>query len=145
MDKLKELEQQYRSKKAEYEKIAKEFLSIEHKYESAKMKPKLQSCVGKFYKYRNSFGGGDRWWLYYNVTGIKGKALIGNMFQTNSYGDSDFKRQIVSVDFIDTYKEITEAEYKRALKAFKNRLDKIIEATPFTSKTIKNLYGTTNM
>jgi hypothetical protein len=49
--------------------------------------PALQKLIGKCYKYRNSYGSGERWWLYKKVVGISGTMLKTLEFQITSYDE----------------------------------------------------------
>lgn len=47
--------------------------------------------VGKYFKYKNTYGTGKTWGLYFHVLGVKGTNLIVNSFQSMPHGENEFK------------------------------------------------------
>ena len=55
-----------------------ELSNLEDKKYEEDEEPKLKALVGKCFKYRNSYGSGDAWWIYVEVVGHDGPHLIVN-------------------------------------------------------------------
>lgn len=49
-------------------KQAQEVISAHREAEYAAKAEKARTYIGRFFKYRNSYGSGDKWWLYGMVT-----------------------------------------------------------------------------
>lgn len=80
-------------------------------------------CVGRFYRYHNSYGGGDdakRWWMYFAVTEVEDWtcACIGLEFQTDSGGKIEIDpRARHYVHKHDSWIEISREEFTLAAQA----------------------------
>ena len=74
--------------------------------------------VGRCYRYRNSYGHGESWWLYAMVTGISEDGLMsGIRFQNDGNGKLDFETDRYMSE--STLQEpITRAEFDAAFSAF---------------------------
>lgn len=49
--------------------------NIESRYLDACARPKLRKLVGKCFKYRNSYGSGESWWMYARVISFDERAM----------------------------------------------------------------------
>lgn len=96
---------------------AKEVLAAHHEAARVARIAENQQYVGKFYRYRNSYGvGGDSksWWLYAAIIGVdEGGTLLGWTFQQTSEGN-------ISIEPTGTvypwsgYEEIPASVFQRA-------------------------------
>lgn len=80
--------------------------------------------IGKTFKYRNSGGGGDQWWLYAKVQGIKDGSLLLFKFEETPWGiqiEIDYPRPSLT----DGYTEIPMSEFKAAWKLLQARLSAV--------------------
>ena len=78
--------------------------------------------VGKYFKYRNSYGGGSEgWWLYARVDNVSGSSISATTFEKTS---SDiFEAQTKSWwSKHDGYMEINELEFMMAWDKFTKEL-----------------------
>ena len=51
---------------------------------------KTRKAIGRYYKYSNSYSGGDRWWFYLAVNRMNDNgSLFGLTFQKTSSGDGE--------------------------------------------------------
>lgn len=124
MNKLEEL-------KAKKFELANEICKIE---DEAKFK-ELQKNEGKFYKYKNSYSTGDKWWLYTKVVSVIPPS------ETTRPSVKHIQFQLCGDDKTPDIKlfqgfhgssldiEITEAEYEKAKCIFLNRVNEILGAT----------------
>lgn len=100
---------------------AKEFYSLRDKVERVRTKEVLPSLKkkyeGRYFKYRNSSGGDNQWWLYSKcIKVISEREGIFNCFETSPY-KNEFK--VGSKEFFHLCGHpITKQQYHRALKSF---------------------------
>ncbi len=89
--------------------------------EKKELIPLAKTYCNKCFKFRNSSGGPDRWWLYIRVIKIRGMTLHCITFQKTCYGQIEFntwKNTIIwknRLPFSD-YTEITKEEFEEARK-----------------------------
>lgn len=125
MPTLEELKEQLTTKEKERVQI----LNKIDKAERTELEPELKKRFeGKFFKYRNSYGSGGKWWLYAHCTAVKHPFIISNTFQICTYGNADFKvgdKSSMRHFQNDGYKQITKAEYKKAFTKFHQHLKKM--------------------
>ena len=104
--------------RAESEKIQHQINVIESK----RRKEENQKFLGKFFKYRNSYGSGSLdWWLYLKVTNA-GFWLKGFEFQLTSTGRFEAHREKCIMGMLQGYIEITKREYLNAWKIYLAKL-----------------------
>src|SRR5687768_11199384 len=73
------------------------------------------SSIGKCYRYRNSNGGGENWWLYMKVLRTEDGHLIGHKFQTQPGGNIDIEPEYpVYFDMSGGWEQIAERDFHRA-------------------------------
>ena len=86
------------------------------KLEEAEWKREHDALVGRYFKYHNSFGSGDKWWLYMSVTAIQGHSIKGFQFERASNGEFRVKPDDIRFSFslAEGWIEIDLAEYKEA-------------------------------
>lgn len=93
----------------------------------AEMKPKMERMIGKCFYYLNSFGGDEKWKMYSKIIGIKDDSFQLIVFQSDSMGTIEMKREsAISPNQLDYHLfqvEITNEtymkEYNKVLKALK--------------------------
>lgn len=86
-------------------------------FEDAERARASSELIGKCYKYSNSYGSGDRWWLYMRITGVGDHWPMGVKFEHTSSDECRISRESFIV-VNDGYIEITTAEFIAALDAF---------------------------
>jgi len=89
--------------------------------------PLAKSFRGRCFKFRNSAGGSDRWWLYLKVIKTRGTMLHCITFQKTSYKQIEFNTEKKSLVWRDIkpfsdYIEITKEEFEEARKEFLNEI-----------------------
>jgi hypothetical protein len=77
-----------------------------------------EKLIGKCYRYRNSYGSGDKWWLYKIVTGIGDYWPIGTSFQKTSNGTLEIREKETMPGLPESYEEISRDEYNKQWRAF---------------------------
>lgn len=79
--------------------------------------------IGRYFKYRNSYGTGDEWWLYGTVTKVNEWGHIeGKTFQKTSLGMFEVAISTLMGTIVENGQEISSEEYKTALDLFTNEL-----------------------
>lgn len=91
--------------------------------------PRAKSLVGKCFKYLNSFGPNENWWLYIRIVRNDGCDVIIDKFQEDAYGKVEFFYAEVSYShyFGSSYIPISEEEYFKAEKKLLNKITKRYE------------------
>jgi hypothetical protein len=111
-----------------YEKLRKELQSIE----AAEQLAKDQKLVGKCFKYSNSYGSGERWWLYAKVLRIEPDELGHDVIVWKFEKTSDGKHQVDLNEryglFGGSWLPITEDEFGIAWHDFIAELNEFGEA-----------------
>lgn len=70
--------------------------------------------IGRYFKYRNTYGGSDTgWWLYGSPTALDdGGTLVGLSFQTTCYGEIEINQNRGSlITLPGSWQEIEAAEF----------------------------------
>lgn len=67
---LAEIKKILKIKTKEHHKDTKSLIEERNKIEEQINKAELEKYVGRCFKFRNSHGSGDKWWLYYKVISI---------------------------------------------------------------------------
>jgi hypothetical protein len=85
---------------------------LEDEHERLIKIPELEKLIGRCFKYHNSYGSGEKWWLYRKIVGIDGTTLKTFEFQITSYSDEG-KMEIKESHCygVDGYLEITKDEW----------------------------------
>lgn len=100
---------------------------------AAKVKA-AREYVGRCFKYRNSYGAGDKWWLYAIATRVDPLGmLVGSSFQHTSLDtiEIDRKERI----FIEGgWTEITPREFWEAAAAIRKEVRRRLSREPRTKK-----------
>lgn len=77
-----EQEMKVQSLRAKARELALEAGAIEEKVKREVAAPQMRACVGRCFKYRNSYGGSDGgWWLYTKIIGFDEKAFAFDTVQ----------------------------------------------------------------
>lgn len=104
--------------KVESEKIHRQINAIETK----RQKEENQKFLGKYFKYRNSYGSGSpEWWLYLKVTGAE-FWLKGFEFQLTSTGRFEAHREKCIIGRLQGHIAIKKSEYDKAWKTYLAKL-----------------------
>jgi hypothetical protein len=118
--------------KALYDATRREIQQIEE----AEDTKRHRALVGKCFKYRNCYSmpqkPSDYWWMYCRVDRVRGGAAYGLKFQTDSNGLMSISSERVSyapamAHEDGDYKQITKAEFVRALRAFSKRVQGFVK------------------
>lgn len=115
---LKQLER----KRAE---VNQQIWAIEH----AKDEARSSAVVGRCFKYLNSYGSGDKWWLYFKAERFDGGQVIGPKFEhrTGGYGGELIVEPLSHVfSHMQGYVEIDADEYEAALTDFVGAVTKAV-------------------
>ena len=80
--------------------------------------------IGKCFKYRNTYGGDNGWWLYAMITGVKGRYKQYLTFETTSLDIIEIKTKESAYSHLEQRK-ITKAEFRKAWKRLLKRLNAI--------------------
>lgn len=115
-----------RPTKAEVE-AAKTLLLAERIAEEQDRCEALCAHIGKFFRYRNSYGTGKKWWLYAAVTGVKPYiGCVGWDFQVTSNGEIEIRtNQMISIQG-GGWCRISPVEFRSAARAVANRASKVL-------------------
>lgn len=84
------------------------------------------AAVDKCYKYRNSYGSGESWWLYVRIDGLDDSGWPrGIKFEITSTGMARIEPYIgFGVTGVDRgYIEIEPTEFRQALRAFRGGVE----------------------
>lgn len=93
------------------------------KIEDAKSDAKNAALVGRYFRYRNSYGSGSVWWMYFKVTGYKGGSIRGQQFQTTSDDEVQIEpARSFYRHMHGGFEEIKKSEYERELKKVQRRI-----------------------
>jgi hypothetical protein len=102
--------------RSEIGRIASRLRAIERRKELRENR----KLVGKCFKYHNSYGHGEKWWLYKRILDARGHA---HTFEKTS--GNEFIARFGSGSYLsDNYLPITRAEFDKAWKGFRKELDK---------------------
>jgi hypothetical protein len=125
-------------KQAELETLKKQALILQKKYKAMQDNINQIECdielpalkkkyEGKYFKYKNSYSGGDNWWLYSKCVEVKAtRVFIRNHFQTDTMGKCDFEVNSKEYSPSTFQVQITKKEYNAALKKFCNQANKLL-------------------
>ena len=107
--------------KAQAQKIRTQLDAIE----ARKWRDEHAPYVGKYFKYRNSYGHGPSWWLYGKVVSMGNGSLTMFKFQTSSLHiveiETSSKRWLMNANWVP----ITAKEFKREWAKLMRRLQKV--------------------
>lgn len=121
------LEQLKKAKDTYQEELSKLSRIITHQ----EVYPKVAALVGKYYKYHNSYGMRDKWWLYIHIKAkTKDLDLVSDTFHADTRGKIEFNFNKFDTHYTfesTSYIEITKREYLRAKKALMKGLQKHYE------------------
>lgn len=81
------------ARKDELQTIIGEAAEELHAIEEREIAKEATSFVGKFFKYRNSFGTGEKWWLYLKVLSYSERHFTTLQFQLQSDGKIEIERR----------------------------------------------------
>jgi hypothetical protein len=105
---------------------ARKVIEAHHEAERRATRKENRRLVGRFYKYRNTYGSGDAWWLYGAVTGVDEFGRVtGWKFERTS-----LERIEISLDdsmHVNTgWKEIGASEFWGAAEALRDTLNDLL-------------------
>ena len=79
--------------------------------------PKLRALVGSHWKYRNSFGGDEKWWLFAKVVSYADRRIRTLEIQKTSHGNIEIREhERWSPDPMSFYLPIGEREWNEGTK-----------------------------
>lgn len=114
--------------KSERDKLAAEAIAIReriHDLDAAERKKVNRPLRGKCFKYRNSYGSGDGWWLYVKVNGVDEDGNLDCLtFEETTLHIITIEPAHKKYYGLDAnYKPITEDEFLTAWNALRVRID----------------------
>lgn len=109
--------------KAQLKKIIRNARTMLNDIERAEKEKQLKPLVGKCFKYRNSHGHDDGWWLYNKVLGIsKNIWLEVFTFQKSSYGRWEIHFNDTDMRLLEGFAPISDEEFNQAWAECLNEL-----------------------
>lgn len=79
--------------------------------------------IGKCQKFSNSYGSGDRWWLYRRILSVDGNQCACFRFQTTSSGLMEIQaRECEYIGGVNEWHDIDESEFNAAWDSMKAAL-----------------------
>jgi hypothetical protein len=85
---------------------------------------KTKALVGECFRFRNSYGSGEKWWLYRIVTGVNGRNVYTFEFQKTANGEHRIEPRTVQWMGLDKEdKPISRKEFWDAWFDFMNGLE----------------------
>jgi hypothetical protein len=118
-------------KKDELEKLHEEVEVLEREEFEREEMPKRREWVGRYLKYRNSYGAGndEKWWLYVHITGVTDRGdFEANRLQIDCEGRLDIQRtKFEMYSHLDGggYHDSSKEEWDAAVDEAKKMLDEI--------------------
>jgi hypothetical protein len=109
------------SRKILWKDFKKDYINRQKELEQVEKSNKTNchlKSIGKCYKFHNSYGHGEKWWLYIKIVGIeKDGDWIIHKFQKDNYGRIEIESETTWSDFDEDsdYIPISEKEYKKAI------------------------------
>ena len=100
----------------------KELNEIEEKENTKKNLP----LVGRCFKFKNSYGSGDSWWLYSEVLGIEGNYFKYLTFQECSGGKITVELREYGYDSLQQT-EITKQEFDKRFRLLLDKLEELYQ------------------
>lgn len=88
--------------------------------EIVEAKERNSPLVGRYFKYRNTYGFGESWWLYLKVIGLEDSAFRVVQFEITETGRHE--ACATSKMSLDNWQSITLSEYAEAFSSFINSL-----------------------
>ena len=95
-----------------------------HDIEEKEATEKNLPLVGKCFKFRNSYGSGERWWLYSRVVGVAGSYFKYLVFQECSLGKATVEIREYGYDNMQQI-EITRKEFDKQLRLLLDKLEEL--------------------
>jgi len=88
--------------------------------------PTLKKNIGKCFKFKNSYGGSDSWWLYIKIIGLNGICYVTENFEIDINNAISINTKI-RPDFISReYMSIPDEEYEKERNNILKKLDEHI-------------------
>lgn len=84
--------------------------------EAAEKTRENRPLIGKCQKYLNSYGSGEKWWLYRRIIGVDGDWVTAFSFQTCSMGKTTIEIEKHGTAVNSGFEEITEREFNAAYR-----------------------------
>jgi hypothetical protein len=84
-----------------------------------------QQYVGKFFKFHNSYGDEEKWWLYFTVTHILGNSLYGWSFERDSR--NNIRIDLEHYGLVNESIQITPDEFYGEWKKLLKQLEEVRE------------------
>lgn len=119
---LATLENQLRSIYQQRENLEERIEQLKSDKELPGLKKKYE---GKYFRYNNGYNATDRWWLYVHVREVKARGhFLVSRFETTTDGKSEFGTMMeYSTSLMQS--PITKRQYEKALKNFRNQINKL--------------------
>ena len=107
---------------AEGHEARKELNKIEEKEDTKKNLP----LVGRCFKFKNSYGSGDSWWLYSEVLGVEGGFFKYLTFQECTHGKISVELREYGYDSL-RQTEITKQEFDKQFRLLLDKLEELCQ------------------
>jgi len=113
----------------EFEKIRRKFHKAKYEMDrikDEKLKEQNKTFIGKCFKFRNSYGGDNRWWLYIKVVGVEDTYLITESYEITSHKRVEIQQKSHGVYGLgrqmEDYEPITNKQFEIARKRIIKKL-----------------------
>lgn len=120
------------TKKTELEILEASFYKEREKMQKKMLREQLPALrkkyEGKCFKFRDSYGSGEEWWLYYRVLKVRDLRYCACVsFQSTSLSVLEVnKNNILPLGMLDDAIPITRHEYNTALRSFYKKIQNIL-------------------
>lgn len=125
---LQQIENDIKIRRDFFEAKMKPFYEKKNKLHSEILDKKNKNLIGKCFKFRNGYGGEEKWWLYYKVVDIKSgfNDLLVITVEEPHLNSGDY----VEIKMRDTHRdmlqtEITEKEFNLAYEKALQKINKL--------------------
>lgn len=108
----------------ELRKIAANVMNKLREVEDKRRIKELRPLIGKCFRYRNSYGHGENWWLYIKVIGLKSTWLKVFFFEKTCYEEWKIKYDDIRSS-MEGYEQISTEEFNQAWHECLTELNKL--------------------
>jgi len=103
--------------------LAKARAELNEIIESREIAAANNKIIGNCYRFSNSYGSGDRWWLYGKVIAVEGGDITMFKFQKTAHGQIEIEARYMEYARITSgWEQIAEAKFQKAWRAIANEI-----------------------
>lgn len=73
--------------------IVQEHQNVESANENRRIERENKKLIGTYWKYSNSYGSGEKWWIYSKIIGVDGATLKKINYQLTTHNKADIIEQ----------------------------------------------------